>query len=75
MKVGDIVYAETIHSSSATVYWVGVIIRTRDHHGQEQYRVFWNDADETWEDPDTIFTEEAMQQREVENEERRLSKA
>ena len=75
MKIGDIVFAETIHSSSAPVYWIGVIIRTRDHHGQEQYRVYWNDADETWEDPDTIFTEEAMQQREVENEERRLSQA
>ena len=54
MKIGDIVYAE---STVADVYWVGVVIRTRDHHGQEQYRVFWNDADETWEDPDTILTE------------------
>ena len=52
MKIGDTVYAE----SPGDIYWVGVIIRTRDYHGQEQYRVFWNDTDETWEDSNTILT-------------------
>ena len=52
MKIGDIVYAE----SPGNIYWVGVVIRKRDHHGREQYKVFWNDADQTWEDPDTILT-------------------
>ena len=55
MKVGDIVFAEH-HFDSC---WVGLIIKI-DYVDNEFYRcrVLWNDGDKTWEDIDSILTQE-----------------
>ena len=57
MKVGDLTFAR--HFSAPGGFFVGLIIEINlSDPDYRQYRVLWNDGDQTWEDDNTIFTEE-----------------
>ncbi len=68
MKVGDLTFAE--HFNAPGGFFVGVIIGINiTSVDYRQYRVLWNDGDQTWEDDTTILTE--TQKEEVQKNESR----